>query len=413
MSTSSDGDDMDWKISRTSRLKRPLKERNRGKSWSEYSEIGEGNTNKKSRANQLEKQKTGNVDNAPENIWKVIIDFGQDGGHYHPIKLTKAIEKEIGKIEFARFMSNKRVLIHATSKQQQEKILKMSSLQGERMKAHIPGAMAKVRGVISGVPLSMSMEDVKNEIQGGKVIEAIRLKSKRDGALKETLSVVVQFERTLPKSVQLGYIHYSVREYIPKPLRCYKCQRLGHTAQQCKGKLRCARCGGQHEYGKCDKDAKIKCCNCGGEHSAAFGGCEVQREAREAQRVKILSKVSYAEVLKTVRETGSNNKNASRMVQRNIVSVNQAQLQTPVHTQVTCDHKCKVGDDTLVVKKVNFVAFICHTINVASQLKKKSDRIKAIVEAAERLLDISDIKADQIHELLTVTENGENVQAEG
>lgn len=104
------------------------------------------------------------MENDQENIWKVIIEFNQDGGHYHPIKLTKAIEKEIGKIIFARFMSNKRILIYATSKQQQEKVLKMSSLQGERMKAHIPGALAKVRGVISGLPLSMSMEDVKNEI---------------------------------------------------------------------------------------------------------------------------------------------------------------------------------------------------------------------------------------------------------
>lgn len=59
------------------------------------------------------------------------------------------------------------------------------------------------------------------------------------------------------------------------------------------------------------------------------------------------------------------------------------------------------------------MVFICHTINVASQLKKKSDRIKAIVEAAERFLDIRDVKADQIHELLTVLGNGENTQAEG
>lgn len=251
----------------------------------------------------------------------------------------------------------------------------MSTLQGERMKAHIPGATAKVRGVISGVPLNMSMEDVKNEIQGGKAVEATRLKSKRDGSLKDTLSVVVQFERTLPKSVQMGYINYSVREYIPPPIRCYKCQRMGHTAQQCKGKLSCVRCGGQHKYGKCEKDAKIKC-NCGGEHSAAFGGCEVKREAREARKVKILNKVSYAEALKKVRETGSNNKNSSGIVQRNITPVNQTQNQIPAHTQ------------------------------------KKSDRIKAIVEAAGKLLDMKDIKADQIHALLTVTENG-NTQTEG
>lgn len=101
------------------------------------------------------------------------------------------------------------------------------------------------------------------------------------------------------------------------------------------------------------------------------------------------------------------------MVKRNITPVNETQNQIPGHMQNGCEHKCKVDDDTLVVKKVNFVGFICHIINVASQLKKKSDRIKAIVEAAGKFLDMRDVKADQIHALLTITENGENTQADG
>lgn len=44
-----------------------------------------------------------------------------------------------------------------------------------RIKAYIPGAVAKLRGSKSGVSLKMSMEDIKNEIQGGKVIDATRL----------------------------------------------------------------------------------------------------------------------------------------------------------------------------------------------------------------------------------------------
>lgn len=36
----------------------------------------------------------------------------------------------------------------------------------------------------------------------------------------------------------------------------------------------------------------------------------------------------------------------------------------------------------LIVDKISFVAFICKTVNVAIQQKKKSDRIKTIVAAA-------------------------------
>lgn len=61
-------------------------------------------------------------------------------------------------------------------------------------------------------------------------MDAIRFISKRDGSLKEAISVVVQFKKILLKSVQIGYMNYSVGEFIPKLLKCYACQRMGHTA---------------------------------------------------------------------------------------------------------------------------------------------------------------------------------------
>lgn len=32
----------------------------------------------------------------------------------------------------------------------------------------------------------------------------------------------------LPDKVILGFVVYSVREFIPEPVQCYKCQRYGH-----------------------------------------------------------------------------------------------------------------------------------------------------------------------------------------
>lgn len=49
-------------------------------------------------------------------VWKVILVFDQKGGpDMHPIHITKAIQKEIGKINHARFMGNGRLLIFANS----------------------------------------------------------------------------------------------------------------------------------------------------------------------------------------------------------------------------------------------------------------------------------------------------------
>lgn len=72
----------------------------------------------------------------------------------------------------AKFMNNKWLLLQATRKQPQEKVLQMS-LKGERLKIHFPEATAKLKGVWSEVPWNTSMEDVKKKIWRGKIIDSV------------------------------------------------------------------------------------------------------------------------------------------------------------------------------------------------------------------------------------------------
>ena len=67
---------------------------------------------------------------------------------------------------------------------------------------HIPG---KLRGVISNVPLEMSTEEVKKEIQGGKVIEVKRLQTNKSSVSKsDSLSVLLVSEKIMPTEVKMG-----------------------------------------------------------------------------------------------------------------------------------------------------------------------------------------------------------------
>lgn len=38
-----------------------------------------------------------------EMEWKVMVTFKREGVHFHPLKPTKAIEKELGEIKFAKY----------------------------------------------------------------------------------------------------------------------------------------------------------------------------------------------------------------------------------------------------------------------------------------------------------------------
>lgn len=80
-----------------------------------------------------------------DEVWKVIIVFDQKGPDLHPIHITKAIEKEIGKIIHACFMGNGRILMVAICEEQQNNILKKATLNNVRITSHILGTTAKAR----------------------------------------------------------------------------------------------------------------------------------------------------------------------------------------------------------------------------------------------------------------------------
>lgn len=46
------------------------------------------------------------------------------------------------------------------------------------------------------------------------------------------------------------------------------------------------RCGGEHEYGKCDPAASVKCSDCGGAHSVTYKECEARKKAAEHRKKK-------------------------------------------------------------------------------------------------------------------------------
>lgn len=91
----------------------------------------------------------------------------------------------------------------------------------------------------------------------------------------------------------------------------------------------------------------------------------MQKEAREVQRFEIINKVSYTEALKKVWETGTNNRNSRGMAQRNAVQSRHNIPGNQVQTQDPVPMHCP-----LVVNKVNFVVFICHTINTTAEKEK-------------------------------------------
>lgn len=118
-----------------------------------------------------------------------------------------------------------------------------------------------------------------------------------------------------------------------------------------------------------------KFCNCGGVH------------VRVRSRIKAAQQISYVEVVKRVKGAVGNS------VEDMAVDALQ-----PVASVLS-----QSGDlDTLIVKKVDFVAFIATVINCTAQVSKKSKKMDIIISAANMFLGLQDFTAEALQGLLSL-----------
>ena len=106
----------------------------------------------------------------------------------------------------------------------------------------------------------------------------------------------------IPETVQIGYLKVKVSLYVPTPMRCYTCQKFGHTSSKCTATDEtCVRCGKHRHEGACD----LKCTNCEGECAANSKECPRWKLESAIQRVRAEQKVSFGEAKKIVQASGS------------------------------------------------------------------------------------------------------------
>ncbi|XP_055916347.1 rho GTPase-activating protein gacK-like [Eupeodes corollae] len=96
-----------------------------------------------------------------------------------------------------------------------------------------------------------------------------------------------------PTSLDVGWYKLKVEEYFPNPMRCKKCQLLGHTMKRCTRTATCVTCNlPPHPSENC---TRTFCANCADNHPASSKNCQRFIQAKEILKIKTLKKCSLAE----------------------------------------------------------------------------------------------------------------------
>lgn len=217
-----------------------------------------------------------------------------------------------------------RVSIEFVTHKSANGFLKNSILVKENLKAYIPASLASCKGA-RGIDTNLSMEELMCYAESPQPIFKARRMKKRivegnESKLVDPEDVLITFRRTrLPISIRTYNVESKIDLYIPAPMQCYNCLRCGHLANQCREKMRCAKCTEEHKTEECSQNPL--CVFCEKNHAATDRRCEEYLRQKEIKITMVLENISYFEARKKHPKNASNKDDGnSNMNNRNLFS---------------------------------------------------------------------------------------------
>jgi len=128
------------------------------------------------------------------------------------------------------------------------------------------------KGVIRCSDLKgLTKDEIVDGLRSQGVMDCFHITVKSDNNntdRRKTNKFILTFNTdTAAAHINVGYLRVKVDRYIPNPLRCFKCQKFGHSSRLCRNEAVCRRCDGKHTEENCNNAAK--CINCSGPHGAS------------------------------------------------------------------------------------------------------------------------------------------------
>ena len=145
----------------------------------------------------------------------------------------------------------------------------------------------------------MSEVEIRDELKDQGVTGVNRVTLKKERKVIPTNTLFLTFgSPDLPKEIAVGYLKVKVALFVPNPMRCFNCNKFGHTSQRCKVAEKCPGCGKDKHEGRCE-GPKL-CSNCNGPHASSANDYPVWQKEKEIQRVRVEKNIIFPEARQLV-----------------------------------------------------------------------------------------------------------------
>ncbi|GFV23824.1 uncharacterized protein TNCV_960181 [Trichonephila clavipes] len=209
-----------------------------------------------------------------------------------PFAIQKALKGIGGDLKSVQKLRSGDLLIETASSVQSKYFLMAKTFLDTTLTVTPHKSLNCNRGVISESDLlSASEAEILEGLSDQGVTQVRRITILRDSKHLPTKHIILTFNSPkLPTSIKAGYLNCKIRPYVPNPLRCFKCQRFGHSQTSCHGQLTCSRCA---SVGHASTDCSLepKCINCSESHQSDSKLCskwKLEKTFKKSKQAKYL-----------------------------------------------------------------------------------------------------------------------------
>ena len=163
-------------------------------------------------------------------------------------QLSNLEVKSVGRID----RKTDSLTIQTKTATESDKLLNCKEFCGLPVEIKPHGSLNYSKGVVKNSWLKNSTaEELEKDLE--PVIKAEQVIIKKSGKLVKTGTWIFTFSTPIcPTRMDVYWMKLPVQVYIPRPMRCFKCQRFGHLTKYCKAKFEtCVKCGAPEKHPDC------------------------------------------------------------------------------------------------------------------------------------------------------------------
>ncbi|GFT78975.1 putative RNA-directed DNA polymerase from transposon X-element [Trichonephila clavipes] len=242
-----------------------------------------------------------NIEQISSNTRFLIISLPSNGmSSISPFVIQKALIGIGGAPKSVKRLRSGDLLIETLSAVQTKSFLQAKTFLISPVNIYPHKTLNSCRGIISESDLLTTTDaEILDGFSGQGVIQDRRITIKRDTLIIPTKHIILTFNSPkLPTTIKAGYLNCRIRPYIPNPLRCFKCQRFGHSQTSCRGQQTCSRCASAG-HSSTDCILEPKCINCSQPHPSDSKICPKWKIEKQIQEIKTKN-ISYPEARKLI-----------------------------------------------------------------------------------------------------------------